>query len=268
MRQPGISFWGPPERSVVQVRGQQIAEWIGARLNPESGYEDDVNVFITYCPTIPLPRKSVLDPNDHKNQWDFIREHPEVPVIAISLPEQTMFREMFQQEIIYIPDHHANYDREQRVARTVLTVGTVGSRASVNWPAEDVEQRLAKIGLQLLRRDMGRHREQVLAAYRRMDIQIVFRANLPDREICDPLKLSNAGSFGIPTVAYPELSYATEYDGCFLPAQTIEELVDGVDRLARTPSLYQEYARKALDRSEAYHIDNVVKRYLHLKERF
>ena len=102
-----------------------------------------------------------------------------------------------------------------------MTVGTVGSRASLHLDLDDLDRRLRAIGITMQRRDMGRRREHVLQAYRTMDVQIVFRANLPDREICDALKLSNAGSFGIPTVAYPEVSYAAEYDGCFLPAHTI-----------------------------------------------
>jgi len=268
MSEAGIAFWGPVKRSVMQVRGVQIAERMGAAVNPDSGYADDVNVFITYLPRIPVPRKAVFDPNDHKNQWEFLEQHPEIPIIAISLPEQRLFRQLFSREAVYIPDHHANYERERRPPRPVLAVGTVGSRASLNCPLEDLEARLKKIGIRLLRRDMGRHREQVLSAYRAMDVQIVFRANLPDREICDALKLSNAGSFGIPTVAYPELAYAEEYDGAFLPANTVEELVDGVGRLASSDSLYREYAEKAIERSEAFHIDNLVKRYQALRELF
>jgi hypothetical protein len=266
MSRVGVSFWGPLRRSVVQVRGQQIAEHMGAELNPTSGYEEDVNVFITYCPRIPIPRKAVMDPNDHKNQWEFISEHPELQVIAISRPEQAMFRKIFHREIHYIPDHHANYARERRPARPVMTVGTVGSRASLHLDLVDLDRRLRDIGITMQRRDMGRRREHVLQAYRTMDVQIVFRANLPDREICDALKLSNAGSFGIPTVAYPEVSYAAEYDGCFIPAHTIEELVEGVHRLSSSPSLYQEYSDKALARSEDYHIDAIVQRYLSLRE--
>lgn len=270
VRRQGISFWGPVKRSVMQVRGQQIADRMGARVNPESGYDEDVNVFVTYCPRIPLPKKTVLDPNDHKNQWEFIEQHPECPVIAISLPEMELFHKIFPKtrSIVYIPDHHANYIREQRPARPVRFVGTVGSRASLHCDVVDLDDRLRRIGIQMRRRDMGRRREHVLEAYRNMDIQIVFRADLPDREICDVLKLSNAGSFGIPTVAYPEASYAAEYDGAFLPANTVEELVDGVNRLARDPNLYRHYAEAARDRAEHYHIDAICERYRALEALF
>jgi len=264
----GLNFWGPPRRSVVKVRGEQIAERMGATLNPGTVNPDDVHVFITYLPRFPLPPKTVFDPNDHKNQWVFISEHPEIPLIAISRAEEELFRSMWPNRIVFIPDHHANYECEQRPDRPVRAVGTVGSRASLWLDLDDLAARLTAIDITLLRRDLGRHRSQVLDAYRRMDIQIVFRANLPDRSICDALKLSNASSFGIPTVAFPELAYATEYHGCFLPANTVDELVAGVDRLAKDPRLYRYYATRARERSEDYHIDNICDRYRALETLF
>ena len=77
------------------------------------------------------------------------------------------------------------------------------------------------------------------------------------------LKLANASSFGIPTVAFPEEVFVNEFDGCFVPVHTPEELIRGVRELMDI-SVYNDLAEKSRDRSEKYHIEHIAELYQQL----
>jgi len=81
----------------------------------------------------------------------------------------------------------------------------------------------------------------------------------------NPLKLSNAGSFGIPTVAFPEENFVAEFDKCFLPANTVDEVVDSVYQLKTDQSLYNAMVSMARERAECYHISKVAEYYRKLE---
>jgi len=82
----------------------------------------------------------------------------------------------------------------------------------------------------------------------------------------NPLKLSNAGSYGIPTVAYPEPAYIAEWNDECLWASTISELVAQVKRLKETPSLYADISGRAVAKAEGYHIENIAQLYEQLPQ--
>ncbi|MFK5282474.1 hypothetical protein ACI3PL_23225, partial [Lacticaseibacillus paracasei] len=65
---------------------------------------------------------------------------------------------------------------------------------------------LADMGLEWRFCNHYSKRRYVVDFYKEIDIQISFRPHHPRGIILhmNPLKLSNAGSFGIPTVGFPE----------------------------------------------------------------
>ena len=42
------------------IRGEQVAHKLGAKLNPTSGYEDDVCIYVKGIPPIPFLKKLIL----------------------------------------------------------------------------------------------------------------------------------------------------------------------------------------------------------------
>ena len=67
-----------------KIRGQQVAEYLGAKLNPESGYEDDVCIYVKMQPPEDFPRHSYLDVIDGKQRVRWLLGHPRIGVIACS----------------------------------------------------------------------------------------------------------------------------------------------------------------------------------------
>ena len=79
----------------------------------------------------------------------------------------------------------------------------------------------------------------------------------------NPLKLVNASSFGIPTIALDEPAFK-EMDGCYIPVHSINEFMNQLDNLRSSPFLYQEYSNKAVKKAEEYHIENIANLYTNL----
>jgi hypothetical protein len=114
-------------------------------------------------------------------------------------------------------------------------------------------------------------RVKVVEYYKNLDIQISFRPTHERDQAflrhMNCLKLSNAGSFGIPTISYPEPAYVAEWKNECLWADTMGEVIRKVKRLRDEPNLYAEMAARALAKAEEYHIDRIAPLYRALPER-
>ena len=80
------------------------------------------------------------------------------------------------------------------------------------------------------------------------------------------LKLANAGSFGIPTISYPEPAYTNEWSDEAIYSDSLYELIRQAKKLSNNREQYKEMSEKALKKAESYHIDNISKLYLDLKD--
>ncbi len=80
----------------------------------------------------------------------------------------------------------------------------------------------------------------------------------------NPLKLANAGSFGIPTVAYPEPNYVAEWDGCFAKATNLDQIVRAVSVLMSSKVAYENLSGLAYEKSKEYHINKILPLYKEL----
>ncbi len=265
----------------AHIRAIQMGKHLNAKLNPKSGYEDDVCIFVKIVPDKGYPKHSYIDVVDAPKAVDWLKDHPNIGVIAISQVAQRYLNKLLdRKDVVFIPHHHCNYNRELRPPREVKTVGIMGSINSFQHPIDDIRKRLKNIGLELLydvdhwdkynnepTKKFKDSREKVVDYYKKIDIQIVWRPKAWSPrydKLRSPLKLENTGSFGIPTVAYPEPSYVDEFNDCFLPATTIEELIGLVKKLKNNEEFYKDIALKALLQAENYHIDHVSKLYLNL----
>jgi hypothetical protein len=80
----------------------------------------------------------------------------------------------------------------------------------------------------------------------------------------NPNKLFNAGSFGIPTVAYPELNFENEWKGYYLPANTMVEMIKSLRMLQKDSSFYKTISDRVLIKAEGTHIEKIAKLYENL----
>ena len=261
-----------------------MARYLGGKDNPKKGYENDLCIYVKVtpphhnCPKV-TPKWVYSDVDDSPKAVKFLKTHPEWGIIAISETSKDYLNKLFKRDdVVYIPHQHCNFERRVRPAREVKTVGIIGCRSSFQYPADEFRKKLKKIGMVLKHEKdywntyrsnkKQEMRLNVADFYYSLDVQVVFRPEPFYRLLApfaNPNKMGNSASFGIPTVAYPEKSYVREFGGCFLPANTIDEMVDWLKILKNDPILYRDLAEKNLERSEFFHIDNIAKMYRRLK---
>lgn len=262
-----------------KIRGLQIGEYIGAKINPEAGYENDVCVFIKMKPFM-AGVKNYVDVIDNPRYIDFLRRNLHYGGIAISkIAQEYISNKSGRNDIVVIPQQHCNFENIKRDRVEVTTAGYIGEERSLqNY--EEIKDKLSRAGIKLicmwhaqvapvkLPPGYYKKREEVVDFYKSIDVQIVWRPVIDPKVeyLKNPLKLSNAGSFRIPTVSYPEKSFVSEYFGSFVSATCVNELVENVKNLSNDSALYKKYSLAAEEIAEGYHISNIAKLYKKLED--
>jgi hypothetical protein len=246
-----------------EIRGRQMGEYLKAKLNPTAGYENDVCVYVKMLPPNGIPNHSYVDVVDGVGIVPWLQKHSNCGVITTSLTGWKYLKDKVKQEVFFIPENHCNYDRELRRRDKVTTVGVIGNKKGFAIPLDEAAKRLRKIGLTLYTCDSYKSRQDVVNFYKTIDIQICWRPHVKGAhaQLHNPLKLANAASFGIPTVAWPEDNFVVEFDGAFFPAYTVDDLFRFVGELKDEPRMYEHLAKMGLEKAEKYHIEHVAKMY-------
>ena len=253
--------------SAGYVRGEQIANELKGKHNPKEGYMDDICIYVKHYPTGEIPKGTYIDVDDAPDVMDWIKKHPKVGVIVNSQTARDFIAEFLGRDDLHvIPHAHCNWKCEVRPTRPVKKVGIIGSKTSFQYPIEDFKAKLAKIGLELVYEPdywatYGNNRQKVCDFYKGIDIQVVWRPKQFSMFLKNPNKLYNAGSFGIPTVAYPEFNFVKEWLGYFLPARNMEEMIMWLEKLKNDPEFYRIRAEQALLRAGSTEIENILDLY-------
>jgi hypothetical protein len=187
--------------------------------------------------------------------------HPEVNAIVCSQADMETMSSCISNKIVFIPQHHCNFNREKRTRAEIKTVGVIGTRGAFPYLPEGLKEELAKRGMELLEFSKFFSRQDIIDFYKRIDIQMVWRPY--KKLLSNPLKLVNGASFGIPTIALDEIAFK-ELEGCYLPVNTFEEFLVALDSLRNDLDGYAEYSKKCLIKSEEYHIEKVGEMYKEL----
>lgn len=253
---PGI---GHLMRVSSTIRGDQIAEQIDAKLNPIEGYQDDVCIYVK--PMVRKGedfvfegRKNYIDIIDGHNLGELAKLHPDVGIIVCSDIDAVTMAKCITNEIIIIPQHHCNYDRLHRVRTGIKTMGVIGTSGAFPMLPDGLKEELGKRGIELIEFSRFLSRQDIIDFYMKIDLQIVWR---PYRKtLSNPLKIVNASSFGIPTIALDEDAFK-EMEGCYLPVSNFEGFLEALDGLLGTPEQYKTLSNKCLEVSERYHIDKI-----------
>lgn len=255
-----------------EIRGRQVAKAVGGVVDPTDIYADDVCIFIKSIPNdvvLKHVRSVYIDVVDSCACIPWLRDHPSAGAIAISNLGGQYLSEVLNREVLVIPEHHCNFERVQKRPREPQVVGYIGEMIMFHLHISQVERMVETLGMKFVYLDKFKTRKDVCDFYQKIDIQLTFRVDRDDYGktsgiLKNPLKLANAGSFGIPTVGYPEATYIDEFSTWFIAARSIDEVAYWLDRLKHEPALYAEVAGAAYLRADDYHIDKIAPLYRQL----
>ena len=255
-----------------EIRAKQIANYLGMKLDPQYGYENDTHILIKTLNGINrLHRNIYVDVIDEIRLRFSLRNFPKVGVIAFSEKSRDHLYKCLGREIIYIPQHHCNFDNYIRPERYIKTVGFIGGKLALWCGTDKIEQSLNDIGLQfkhlIIRKSKNLKREDVVNFYKDIDIQIYYRTGqqFPSYLYKDGLKFLNAASFHIPTVAVVGHTDAqVMHDGKMIMVNKADEIIQWCKKLQSDKSLYDYHAQSAYEVSQNYHISKIAPLYLEL----
>lgn len=258
---------GHLQRVSSMIRADQIAERIGAKVNPTEGYENDVCIYVK--PYVRKDqdfkfegRKSYLDIIDGHNLGNLALKHPEVGVIVCSDADYNIMKSVIPNKLVLIPQHHANFERK-RIERDgkIRRVGVIGEQKAFDYLPMRLEEDLKARGIELVKYSKFFSRQDIIDFYSNIDLQVVWRPYY--KILSNPLKIVNAASFGVPTIALDELAFKEVESFCVLVTE-YEQLLSQLDTLLEHPTLYIANSTFCIDHSEKYHIGTISTLYKEL----
>lgn len=246
-----------------EIRGVQIANKLKGNINPKEFSGSDINIYIKDYPTGNIPNHVYIDVVEDSRGLRWVKNHPEVGIIASSkmILDHIIEITKGRKDIILIPQHHCNFDRWTRAIKGMKVAGIIGNKGTYQGDLYKLSKELESNGIKLITliKKKFKDREEVVEFYKKIDVQIVYRE---DMSLRNPLKLINAMSFGIPTIAYAEPSFVME-ELPFMPVRKLDDIIIAINML-KFPTVYRNIAEMGLKAAENYHIDVISKLYLKL----
>lgn len=269
-----ISFFAQPpymlrhlQRVSSILRGEQMAAYMqNARLNPESGYEKDVCIYVK--PHIKPGLEYNFEGHPYVDMVDgfelihTLNKYPDIPAIVFSDMDGETVPKYVKNKILVIPHQHVNFERAKRQRDDIRKIGVIGSEAAFGWIPEEIRRGIANRKLELVEHSIMFPRTTVAKFYLQMDVMLVWRPyNKPLKPgLYNPFKIVNASAFGIPTIALDEPAFS-EMEDCYFPVETVDEFFEKLDALRDSKSLYDDIAKICLEKSDRYHISNIAELY-------
>ena len=245
------------------IRADQVAEYLGAKLNPRRGYKNDVCIYVK--PHVKSGgdfkfegKRSYLDIVDGWALLPILGKHLEVSIIACSKQDYLNLSNIMPNKVVLIPQHHCNFERAKRTRRVIKTVGVIGTSGAFDFLPIGLREALTKRDINLLEYSKFFSRQDIIDFYKQIDIQMVWRPY--QMKLSNPLKIVNAASFGIPTIALDEETFR-EMDSCYIPVKDFDEFLFQLDQIREKEWLYSTIAEKGYDTAEGYHIEAIAKLY-------
>lgn len=260
------------QRVSTIIRGEQIAAYmLDARLNPTSGYENDICIYVkpSVKPTddFTFEGRPYLDILDGFDLIHLVKKHPELPVIVYSDQDVETVSQYVPNRLVVIPHHHVNFERSVRERTEIKKVGVIGSAGAFSYITDTLRSGLVARKLELVEHSIFYPRTSVTHFYKHIDVQIVWRPYIhkfykktPYTGLVNPFKIVNTASYGIPTIALDEPPFK-EMEGCYMPVHSEEEFFKALDTLRSDEGLYKSISETCLKKAEPYHIENIAKLY-------
>lgn len=259
-------------RVSTTIRGEQMAAYMqNARLNPSSGYKDDVCIYVK--PHVKRHQDfnfeghAYLDILDGFDLIHLLKKHEDIPVIVYSDIDPETISQYVKNRVVVIPHHHANFERAVRIHEGIRRIGVIGSPGAFPFIPDEMREGIAKRGIELVEHSEFYPRMSVVKFYTKIDLQIVWRpymqhhyAQKPYTMLTNPFKIVNTAAFGVPTIALDEPPFQ-EMSGCYIPVNSVDEFFKALDTLISDRELYQRIEKTCLVKAERYHIENIAKLY-------
>lgn len=248
-----------------RIRGEEIAEYLGGKFNPKVRDKDDTCIFIKPRNLTNVKDGDYIDLLDDIELIPLLKKHPKIRVIAMSNIHFKHLKKAFNNEIILIPHHHINFERETRTKNKTLVGGIIGSPSKIVHDISDkIRDDLAKVGIEFTRCFNAKTREEMVSYYKSIDFLVNWYLDIYKRDSFyrHPTKIINAASYGIPTLAQPILGYS-EVEGLYIRVETVDDIVRKAQKL-RDGDYYNHFSEKLIKEAEKYHISNISKLYLNL----
>lgn len=248
-----------------RIRAEEMAAYLGAKLNPTEGFENDVCIYVKPRTFDQIRDGDWVDFLDSDRRVEArLRSRPKVNIIAGSQTSYEYLREHLVNKTTLIPSHHLNMERTRRERKEISVAGYIGS------PSVDAIQKYAKIAQELKKNGYDfktcfdyKERQDAINLYKSIDLFVIgffWDSNYPHRV---PTKIINAASFGIPTIAKPIFSHK-EIKGYYVQASNMKELLTEAEKF-KDKDYYKKWSAKVLKMSEKYHISEIAKLYKKLK---
>ncbi|MBI2049658.1 hypothetical protein HYT32_02010 [Candidatus Roizmanbacteria bacterium] len=252
------------QRVSSRVRAEEIAEYLGAKLNPTEGYKNDTCIYVKHYRLDQVRDGDYLDVLDDLYTTNLLKTRPKIKIIAMSKPHMEYLRGILKNKIIYIPHHHVNHERFRRRRKKIINCGYVGSNSRYNVRINrEIGKRLSRIGLNFKPLFNFKTRKDIINYYKTIDLQIIGHFRNLDVPYYHQTKIVNAMSFGIPTIASQRLGYR-DVEGFYIPINNMDELMAEAEKM-KDSVRYKEWPDKIIAESEKYHISEIAKLYLALK---
>jgi len=246
-------------RTSSLIRGDQIAEYLGAKLNPTEGYENDTCIYVkpNEHQILRMKAGSWVDVIDAFYLLRLLKKRPEIGVIFTSQYHYEMFNGRIPNKTILIPHHHCNLDREIRTKDKIDTVGYIGSIRGIDLSIPETTKRFKEMGMNFITKYDFRGREDSVDFYKQIDIQLVWKPE--DCPGHTPMKVINAAAYGIPSVSKHHDHYK-EIEGFYDAVPDVEGIFAEVEKL-KDPVYYASWSERLVPEMERYHISNIAKLY-------
>jgi len=249
-------------------RGDQIAECLGADFMENEmketliflkGYDDDTakkykNVYI-----------DMMDSSLFLYQQDKIAPH--VKFIVSSDVAKNYVKWRTEREIVVVPDSHLNFENYVRpVPKRIKAVGYVGNINRFDADIEDVTKKFEDAGFTfktMLMENAYYTREQICEFHKGLDLNIAFQkprnAHYMPPELKTHPKIVHAASFGIPTIAYPEVGFMRARG--WIPIHSVSEMVHSVVDLNADMLRYKVLRELGLVYAKSFHVKVIAEMY-------
>lgn len=259
-------------RGTSLIRGEQIAQYLGGKYNPQAGFEADICIYLKPKTLDHIKDGFYVDFSDAEEYLiKLLTDRPKIKIIASNQTSYEFLKEKLKNEIFLIPEHHCNFERIKRTRKKVTIAGIITNPSPLSYSVGYLaREALKRVNFELIECYNWKVRQDVVDFYKKIDLQIVplfseydnvmFSDTNPVRH---PTKMINAASYGIPSIAAWKYGYK-EFDGNYIPVSSMEELAKEVEKF-KDPVYYNSWAQRIISPSESYHIDNIAKLYKNLK---
>lgn len=249
-----------------RIRAEEMSEYLGAKLNPTSGYEDDVCIHVKPENLNNVKDGDWVDYLDGGRFERFLRHRPLVKIIAASQCSYDYLKNEYPNEVTLIPSHHLNIERSRRDRKEVTIGGYIGvSSLGAFKLYENIAERMKEVGFEFITCFDFKTRQDTIDFYKKIDLFIYAEWVGGDGIFKIPTKMINGMSFGIPSISISShpLQGNREIEGHYVRADNVEEMLKEALKF-KDEKYYDAWSKEVIDFSENYHISKIAELYRRL----